>query len=113
MSWETICPISDIPPNAGVAAMVNGHQVAIFNIKGELYAIDNFDPVSKANVMSRGIIGSIKGELVVAAPLYKQHFSLNSGECLEEEGVKVNCFAVRNNDGTVEIDINTVQQVAA
>ena len=45
---------------------------------------DNHDPRSGANVIGRGIVGSVKGELVVASPLYKQHYCLRSGRCLED-----------------------------
>ena len=49
-----------------------------------VHAIGNHDPASDANVLSRGIVGDIGGELVVASPMYKQHFSLLTGRCLEE-----------------------------
>lgn len=113
MSWESICNISDIPPNAGVAALVNGHQIAIFKVKGEIYAIDNKDPISGANILSRGIVGCIKEELCVASPLYKQHFSLLSGQCIEEEGVQVSLYPLRLQGETVELDTSTISKKAA
>lgn len=51
---------------------------------GELYALDNHDPFSGANVIGRGIVGDLRGELVVASPIYKQHFRLRDGQCLED-----------------------------
>ena len=113
MSWETICNYEEIPENAGLAALVEGHQIAIFKVRGELYAIDNFDPIGKANVLSRGIVCSVKDEICVASPLYKQHFSLGSGRCLEEEGVTVGCFEVRHNNGVIEVDKSPLKLRAA
>lgn len=113
MSWEMICSYADIPDNAGAAALVEGHQVAIFKVKGELYAIDNFDPCGKANVLSRGIICSIKDELCVASPLYKQHFSLTTGSCMEDEDISVRCYPVRHVDGKVELDKSSLELQAA
>jgi nitrite reductase (NADH) small subunit len=84
-----ICRLDAIVPNTGVCALVDGRQVAIFRVDGRVHAIDNFDPFSKANVLSRGIVGDLKGELVVASPVYKQHFSLLSGRCLEDASVSV------------------------
>ena len=49
----------------------------------------NLDPFSRANVLSRGIVGDLKGELVVASPVYKQHFSLRTGQCVEDPDVRV------------------------
>ena len=57
--------------------------------------IDNYDPIGGANVLSRGIVGDINGELVVASPLYKQHFSLLSGRCLEDDSVQVSVYQAR------------------
>ena len=60
----------------------------------ELYALDHFDPFSNANVIARGIIGDVKGSPVVASPLYKQHFRLEDGQCLEDEDVKLRTWKV-------------------
>lgn len=112
MSWETVCQVTDIPDNSGVAAMVENRQIALFKVDGELYAIDNFDPIGKANVLARGIVGSIKGEVCVASPLYKQHFSLSTGNCIEQEA-SVKCYPVRCVDGRVEIDKSSLALQAA
>ena len=84
-----VCRLDDIVPNTGVAALVGGEQVAVFRIDQKIYAIGNRDPFSGANVLSRGIVGDLKGELVVASPVYKQHFSLLTGRCIEDESVSV------------------------
>ena len=84
-----ICRLEDIVPDTGVAALVDGQQVAVFRINQEIYAIGNRDPFSGANVLSRGIVGDLNGELVVASPVYKQHFSLRTGRCIEDASVAV------------------------
>src|SRR4051812_7850783 len=84
-----VCRLDDILPDTGVCALVGTEQVAVFRIREQVYAIGNRDPFSGANVLSRGIVGDLKGELVVASPLYKQHFSLLTGRCLEDESVSV------------------------
>src|SRR5262245_53430813 len=85
-----ICPLEDIVPGSGVAALVDGEQVAVYRIEDDsVYALGNRDPFSGAYVLSRGIVGDLKGELVVASPVYKQHFSLRTGRCLEDATVQV------------------------
>ena len=84
-----VCRLDDIVPDTGVAALVGGEQVAVFRVDQKIYAIGNRDPFSGANVLSRGIVGDINGELVVASPVYKQHFSLVSGRCIEDQTVSV------------------------
>jgi NAD(P)H-dependent nitrite reductase small subunit len=100
--WVKVCRLDDIVPNTGVCALVGGRQVAVFRLDDDsVYAMDNQDPFSRANVLSRGIVGDIKGELVVASPVYKQHFSLKSGQCLEDPGVRVVVFPARTEGDTV------------
>ena len=105
--WIDVCAVDDLQPNSGVCALVEEQQVAVFYMPKEqtVYAIHNYDPIGKANVLSRGLIGDINGEPVVASPLFKQHFSLVTGACLEDETVEVDAFDVRIADGRVEIGI--------
>lgn len=106
-AWKDICSTDDLQPDSGVCALVDGQQVAIFFLAREqaVYAIHNYDPIGKANVLSRGLIGDIKGEPVVASPLYKQHFSLRTGICLEDESIAVPPYPVRIQNGRVEIQV--------
>ena len=105
MSTETIlCQESDLIENSGVCALVNGEQVALFYLpqtEEKVFAISNWDPIGKANVLSRGIVGDLGGNIVVASPLYKQHFDLKTGSCLEDEEATVKTFGVTLNDGKV------------
>ena len=84
-----VCRLDDILPDAGVCALVSGEQVAVFRVGERVFAIGNRDPFSGANVLSRGIVGDLNGELVVASPVYKQHFSLLDGRCIEDASVSV------------------------
>ena len=104
--WSPVCQDADLLPNAGICALVDGRQIALFYLpeaNPPVYALDNFDPVGGANVLYRGIVGDIQGRVVVASPLYKQHFDLLSGECLEEEAVRVVAYPARITRGQVEI----------
>jgi len=101
MSWTHACALHDIVPDAGVGIDLQGLQIAVFRVDDWAYAIDNFDPASRTNVLSRGIVGDIGGELVVASPIYKQHFSLTTGRCLEDVALSVPTYPVRLVDGQV------------
>jgi|TARA_B110000908_G_scaffold20215_1_gene22793 nitrite reductase (NADH) small subunit len=101
-----VCAVDDLCHDAGVAIKIADQQIALFYLPEEsrcLYAIDNFDPIGEANVLSRGIVGDKSGELVVASPLYKQHFSLESGRCSEDESVMVRVYPVAIENGAVFI----------
>lgn len=109
LGWISVCSITDLLPNLGVCAKVADRQVAIFKViengTTSLYAIDNHDPFSDANVLSRGIVGDLKGRNVVASPIYKQHFDLATGECLEYADTRIPVYPVRDNNGHVEVMI--------
>ncbi len=97
-SWQPVCAREDLVPGSGVCALVGGEQVALFYLPAEeqqVFALANRDPIGDANVLSRGVVGDIDGRLVVASPLYKQHFDLLTGACIEQEEVQVGVHSVR------------------
>lgn len=103
---KKLCDIKDILPETGVCALMGDKQVAIFRTRDDrLFAIDNHDPFSQANVLSRGLVGgvSLEGEqvLYVASPIYKQRFNLATGECLDDSSVQLSCYDVSLQDGGV------------
>ncbi|PUA16347.1 nitrite reductase small subunit NirD [Glaciimonas sp. PCH181] len=102
--WTSVCQLDEIVPNTGVCALINGEQVAVFHLNdGEdrIFAINNFDPNSQAAVLSRGLVGNLGERIVVASPIYKQHFDLQTGECLEAPENSVCAYRTRIVDGKV------------
>lgn len=105
MQWKTVCKQEDLIPDVGIAAMFEGQQVAIFYMpktEQKVFAIANWDPISQANVLARGLLGSQGNTLVVASPLYKQHFDLQTGQCLEED-IRIPCWPAQLIDGEVKL----------
>lgn len=106
LDWQPICHRDDLLPGGGVCALVGDDPVAVFYLPGReqtLYAIGNYDPIGRASVLSRGIVGSIGERLVVASPLYKQHFDLATGACLEDDAVAIPVYEVRLDGDSVLI----------
>lgn len=136
--WIDVCSVDDLQPESGVCALVEGRQVAIFSVleqddggsefiratrmnsrpqlapneveglAAKVYAVGNYDPFGKANVLSRGLIGDINGQPVVASPLYKQHFNLQTGDCLEDQTVKIPVYVIRIENGSVQINLSSL-----
>ncbi|MDP3293445.1 MAG: nitrite reductase small subunit NirD [Nevskia sp.] len=117
-SWTFVCHRDDIVPNTGVCAKVGEAQVAVFRVVAPngtedgpdngIFALDNFDIRSQANVLSRGLIGELSTEtgpaLVVASPVYKNHLCLKTGRCLEDEAWSVKAWAVScGDDGAIMV----------
>ena len=112
-TWIDVCPLSAITPNTGVCALVAGQQVAIFRVGdgADVFAISNYDPFSKAYVLSRGIVGDRAGIAKVASPIYKQNFNLLTGECLDDETVSVPTFEVRVVNDRVQVAVDDCNSI--
>jgi nitrite reductase (NADH) small subunit len=109
-NWTDICAVDDILPSTGVCALVANQHVAVFRLNtvdgsDQFFAIDNVDPKSGASVLSRGLTGSLGDRTVVASPLYKNHFDLRTGECLEAPEQSVRAFGVRVDAGRVSVAV--------
>lgn len=99
--WECICQLQDLPFDAGMAAVIRENtpeekQIALFRIADSdtVYALSNHDPFSDANVLARGILCSIDEKHAVASPIMKEHFVLDSGQCLEHPEVCIATYPV-------------------
>ena len=107
-TWKALCARTDLVPNSGVVACVDGQQVALIYLpdtEQQVFAIGNRDPKSGANVIGRGIVGHLQGELVIASPLYKQHFRLGDGGCMEYPEQQLPVWPVRLNGEQVEVQL--------
>lgn len=104
-SWTTVCPFERLTPERGVPALVDGTQVAVFRLADDrVFAVQQRDPYSGANVLSRGIVGSSGSTPTITSPMYKQVWDLTTGECLETSGKEpeaLRTFEVSVEDGTV------------
>lgn len=104
--WVTVCRYDDLLPERGVAALVAGHQVALFRtFDGVLHALDNRDPFSGAYVLSRGIVGTHGDVPTVASPIFKQRFDLRTGRSLTDPDVSVPTHRVRCVDGLIDVQL--------
>ncbi len=105
MVWFDICAAADLQPDSGVCALVQGQQIALFYMTAteSVYAVHNFDPFGQANVLARGLIGDLDGQPMVASPLYKHHFNLKTGVCLEDGGVHIPVYPVRVDNARVYV----------
>lgn len=105
-TWTPVCRLEQIEVEGGVTALVDGRAVAVFRTYAdEVLALSNYDPFSRASVLSRGIVGSRTsgGEAVpyVASPMHKQAFDLRSGRCLDDATVGIPAYDTRVEDGVV------------
>jgi nitrite reductase (NADH) small subunit len=106
LEWRDVCAIDDVLPGAGVAALLDGEQIAIVRTRADqFFALSNFDPFSKAFVIARGIVGDRAGVAKIASPIFKQSFSLETGQCLDDPSVRLQVFPIRVVAGRVQVSL--------
>ncbi len=104
--WVTVGQLADIPANTGIAARLGDQQIALFRLEGDqpvVYALDNQEPGTGANVLARGLVGDEAGVPLVISPLYKKRLRLADGISPDDESVRVRCWPVRLENGAVRV----------
>jgi nitrite reductase (NADH) small subunit len=105
VTWTNVCRVEDIIPATGVAALIKGQQIALVRPANDerVFAISNYDPISKAFVLARGIVGDKNGVLKISSPIYKQGFDLVTGQCLDDAAVKIPTYQVKVVNGQISV----------
>ncbi|MFC8040317.1 nitrite reductase small subunit NirD [Paenarthrobacter sp. NPDC057355] len=110
IAWHRVCPLEELEPAWGEAALIAGRQVALFRTgpsvatgHSKVFAVAQQDPATLANVMARGIIGSRGSRPTIASPLHKEVYDLETGECFSNAELSLEVFATRLVDGFVEV----------
>lgn len=113
--WVSICSADDVPADGGVAAMLDGKQIAIFHFRrlGKWYATSNACPHWNENVLARGLLGQSAGEAKVVCPLHKRSYSLQTGACLSGDVGPIETYPIRVQAGVVQVGVQRRQQEAA
>ncbi|PSF13400.1 nitrite reductase (NAD(P)H) small subunit [Marinobacter fuscus] len=111
-NWVPVCTVDDLVADSGIAVWTEDGPVSVFYLPNRLpalFAVSHTDPFSGSNVLARGITGDINGEPVVASPIYKQHFSLRTGRCLEDEGVQIKVYPALLDGNRIRLEVPVVQ----
>jgi 3-phenylpropionate/trans-cinnamate dioxygenase ferredoxin subunit len=97
--WIPVCPLSELPPGAHRVVDVDGAPVAVFNLAGELYAIE--DVCTHDGGILTG--GPIEGDQIVC-PRHGARFSIRTGEALSPPAFEPTAsFPVRIESGIVQV----------
>ncbi|POH60637.1 nitrite reductase small subunit NirD [Arthrobacter glacialis] len=105
-AWVRVCRLDDLADSWGEAALVKGQQLALFRVgRGDVFAVSQADPATRAHVMSRGMVGSRGRTHTIASPLHKEVYSLATGECFGRPELHLGTYPVRVVDGVVEVSV--------
>ncbi|MFC0706692.1 nitrite reductase large subunit NirB [Cellulomonas uda] len=85
---ERVCTLDALTPERGAGVLLGGSvPVAVFRLADDrVLAVQQRDPFSGANVLSRGIVGDRGGRPTLTSPMHKQVWDLETGQCLDPVG---------------------------
>ena len=101
MAFQFVAKTADVPAGTGKLFEVDGHKVALFNLSGEFYAIDDICTHEEASLCD----GPVDGE-TVECPWHGALFNIKTGAVLTMPAVTpVKTYAVKVDGDRVTVDV--------
>jgi nitrite reductase (NADH) small subunit len=111
----------DLPPGARKTVEVDGREICLFNIEGQIYAILNQCPHQGGPVCQGGLFEDLKCEVlpfgwfrefiesdgyILACPWHGWEYDVRNGRCLWNPKFRVRTFAVsETEDGGIALRV--------
>jgi nitrite reductase (NADH) small subunit len=96
-----VASAEDIPPGSAKLVEVEGKRLAVFNVDGRFYAIDDTCP-HRGGPLSEG---ELEGE-VVTCPWHRSTFNVTTGAVLSAPARDgVSHYSVRDSGGEVSVEV--------
>jgi NAD(P)H-dependent nitrite reductase small subunit len=92
---------AELPPGSSKVVQIRGHAVAIFNMGGALYALDNTCPHQGGPLGE----GYLEDNGIVSCPWHGWTFDLKTGVSPIDPDLKVACYPVRVADGDIVVEL--------
>lgn len=100
MSWLPVAKVAEIPDGDYAQIEVDGTLVAVFNVGGKFYAIDDICTHDGGELAG----GAMDGEVVIC-PRHGARFCLRTGAALSPPAYEpVRTYEIRIHDDVVEIE---------
>ncbi len=97
--WIDIASTNDFPPGSCRTVDAEGTQIAVFNVAGTYYAIENLCS-HEAETLSAGTVSGLE----ITCPAHQARFSLVDGAALSAPAYEpISTFPVRIVDGMVQV----------
>lgn len=97
--WQDVGAVVDIPPGSHRLVDVDGAQVAVFNLAGEFYAVEDVCTHDGGTLTG----GAVEGDQIVC-PRHGARFSLKTGAVLAPPAYEpIHCFPLRVENGRLQV----------
>ena len=100
MAFVQVMAASDLAPGQGTVVNVGGKDLAVFNVSGQYYCIDNECPHRFGPLGA----GELEGDIVLC-PWHAWEFNVRTGESPYTPGCGVATFPCKEENGAVLVDI--------
>src|SRR5262245_35515830 len=94
--YTRLFSIADLPPGGGVPVEVGGKLIAVFNLGGSFYAIDNECPHKGASLADGALL-----ETRIVCPMHRWQFDLKTGQNPINPELRVRRYPVEVREGDV------------
>ncbi len=99
VDWVNVAKVADIPPGQYKTVDLNDVLIAVFNIEGRFYAIEDVC-THDGGILTGGPLSGC----VITCPRHGAQFDVRTGEVLAEPAYEpVTTFPVRIADGVVQV----------
>lgn len=88
--FKRVAGTEDVAPGTGIVAEVDGQSIAVFNVDGTFYAIDN-TCVHRGGPLGEG---ELEGD-VVTCPWHAWQYNVKTGLCINNPSAKVQSYQVK------------------
>lgn len=97
--WVDVAPADELPPGSHRVVDVDGAQVAVFNLDGAYYAVEDVCTHDGGTLTG----GAVEGDQIVC-PRHGARFSIKTGAVLAPPAYEpIHAFPVRVQDGYVQV----------
>jgi 3-phenylpropionate/trans-cinnamate dioxygenase ferredoxin component len=96
--YVRVAGTADIPPGTGVTAEVGGQAIAVFNVDGTFYAIDN-TCVHRGGPLGEG---ELEGDLVTC-PWHAWQYNVKTGVSTSNPSASVKSYQVKVEGSDIKV----------
>jgi nitrite reductase (NAD(P)H) len=113
-TWRRVCKSEDLPDKevgSSTTILISDTQIALFRLKGKLYASQNMCGHKRQFVLSQGILSTDENnDVYISCPLHKKNYiidteSKSKGSCKNDDSLSVTVFDIKEENGDIYVDL--------
>jgi len=101
--WIKIASLNELPPGTRTLREIHGHRLAVFNLNGELLAIDNHCSHQHGPIAAGEL-----SDTTLTCPWHGLRFDLVDGRCQQAGHAPLRKYLVRRSAGMIQLDLDSL-----